>query len=171
MTCMSTLEGSLSARAQAAAEAHLARCAACRQRLAQEQQVGQALHKIFRRATEQLELPPSLSRRVLTALAQEHVGDQEAQGPLPWWRRLAWALPAAACLLLILGGWAWLLRGTGPGTARSQQHLAERVLSAHFSYIVPSYTFRQEGDFVVDALTYQTNVVDRTVQTELARGD
>ena len=116
-------------------------------------------------------LPPSVSRQVLTALADEHIADQELQGPFSWWRRLTWALPVAACLLLILGGWVWLLRGTGPGGARLRQHLAERIVSVHFSYVVPSYTFRQEGNLVVDALTYQTNVVDRSVQTELARGN
>ena len=35
-----------------------------------------------------------------------------------------------------------------------------------FSYVVSTYTFRKEGDFVIDALTYTTNVVHQTLWAE-----
>jgi hypothetical protein len=37
------------------------------------------------------------------------------------------------------------------------------------SYVVPTYTFRQEDGFVIDALTYQTNVVNERLPAQLAR--
>ena len=53
--------------------------------------------------------------------------------------------------------------------ARVQTHPAGEGASIQFSYVVPTYMFRREGGFVVDALTYQTNVVNQRLRVELAR--
>ena len=165
------LEGTLSPRARAAAEKHLADCAACRQRLGEEQRVARSLADGFRRAVEPLQLPASVGRRVLAAMADEGRAARGVQGNVLFWRRLAWPLALAASVLLLLGGWVFLLRAPGPGGARPEPRLAKSDVSVQLSYVVPVYTFRQEGGFVIDALTYQTNIVNQRLQTELARLD
>ena len=57
----------------------------------------------------------------------------------------------------------------GPALRVAQPHLAGDGVSIQLSYVVPIYTFRQEGGFVIDALTYQTNVVNQRFPAELAR--
>jgi len=163
------LDGSLPPGARAAAEKHLAECAACRQRLAQERQVGELLSARFRQATEPLELPSSVSRRVLAAWADEAREARAERGHVLWWRRLAWQLALAASVLLLLGGGVLLLRAPGPGGAGPERRAAESDVSIQLSYVVPVYTYRQEGGFVIDALTYQTNVVNERLYAEVAR--
>jgi anti-sigma factor RsiW len=163
------LDGALSSGARAAAEKHLADCPACRQRLAQERQVGRFLSDSFRRSTEPLQLPPSVGRQVMAALAVEPSGAGARQTLFLPWRRLAWTLPLAASLSLLLGiGLLWV-RGPAPPGPRPQPRTAERVVTVQLSYIVPIYTFRQEHGAVMDALTYRTNIVNQRLQTELAR--
>jgi len=162
-------EGSLSPRVRAAAEKHLSECAACRQRLEQEQQVAQSLADGFRRTAAPLQLPPSVGRRVLTAIADEGRAAHQAQGHVLLSPHSTWPLALAASVLLLLGGWALFLRAPGPGGTRPQPRLAEGDVSIQLSYVVPVYTFRQEGGTVIDALTYQTNVLNERLYTEVAR--
>ena len=99
------LDGELAPRLRAAVEKHLAECADCRAKLAQEQGFGQSLRDSFRRAAELLELPPSVGRRVLAALAEAHRAAQEERGTVFFWRRLAWPLAVAASVFVLLGAW------------------------------------------------------------------
>jgi len=163
------LDGTLSPQAQAAAEKHLSECALCRQRLGQEQQVARSLSGSFRRATEPLQLPPGIERRVLAALAEERRGAGEKPVQVFFWRRLAWPLALAVSVLLLLACGLFLLRGPGPGGIRPQPYLAGGGIWIQLSYVVPSYTFRQEGGFVIDALSYHTNEVNERLWTDPAR--
>ena len=164
------LEGSLSPRAQAAAEQHLAGCAACRQALQAERETTLSLSKTFREATESWHLPPNVGRRVLAVLAQQSRAPDEPRGARLLWRRLAWPMAAAAAGLLLLAGFFFFFaRPPDPELARPQPALAGEEASIHLSYVVPTYMFRREGGFVVDALTYQTNVVNQRLRVELAR--
>jgi anti-sigma factor RsiW len=163
------LDGTLSPGAQAAAERHLSECAACRQRLGQQQEVARSLSDGFRQATESLQLPPGAGRRVLAALANERAVPVQPQGSVLFWQRLAWPLAMAAVVSLLLAGWFCFMRAPGPGKAGPQLPLARGGVAVQLSYVVPVYTFRQEGEFVIDALTCQTNVVNERLQTELAR--
>ncbi len=161
------LDGSLSPREQAAAEQHLAGCPVCRQALQAEQDAERCLSRTFRGATESLHLPREVGRRVAAALAQERCAPAEPRIEVIFWRRLAW--PLAAALALLVGGSLFFVEWRRPKTARVQTHPAGEGASMQLSYVVPTYTFRREGGFVVDALTYQTNVVNRRVPVELAR--
>lgn len=163
------LDGSLSPRAQAAAERHLSGCAACREALIQERQTARSISVKFRRATDSLQLPPQFGHRVLAALADEHRAPDEQQRIALFWRRLAWPLAAAASGLVLLAGFFFLMRPPGPGVPHSLPHVAENEVSVHLSYVVPIYTFRREGGFVIDALTYQTNVIVERLPAQLAR--
>jgi anti-sigma factor RsiW len=163
------LDGSLSPRAQAAADQHLAGCTACRQALQAELETAQRLSSTFQRATESLQLPPEVGRRVVAALAQPRGASVEPHGELFFWRPWAWPLAAAAAGLLVLAGFFFFVQAPGPRMARPQPHAIREEASIQLSYVVPTYTFRREGGFVVDALTYQTNVVNQKLRAELAR--
>jgi anti-sigma factor RsiW len=161
------LDGSLSRRAQAAAEEHLSACAACRQRVRQERRSAQSLSDKFRRAADSLQLPPEFGHRVLAVLADEHRARDAQQGIVLFWRRLAWPLAAAASGLLLLAGFLFFVRAPGPGTAHP--HSAGGGVTVQLSYVVPTYTFREEAGFVIDALSYHTNVVNERLPASRPR--
>lgn len=162
------LDGTLSPGAQAAAERHLSGCAACREALRAERQVAQSLSDKFRRTTDSLRLPPEVQRRVLAALADQRRAPAEVPGNVFSWSRLAWPLSLAASVLLLLAGAFLYVRASRPPTGPPQPHFAGGGILVQFSYVVPTYTFRQEGGFVVDALTFQTNVVSERLPAPLA---
>ncbi|HUD82977.1 MAG TPA: zf-HC2 domain-containing protein, partial [Candidatus Saccharimonadales bacterium] len=62
------LEGSLSRRAQAAAQRHLEECDACRQCVQEMQRTTEILSRRFRRDTESLTLYSNLQTRILAAV-------------------------------------------------------------------------------------------------------
>lgn len=163
------LDRSLSPRAQAAAEEHLSACAACRQIVSRERQLAQSLSENFRGAADSLQLPPEVGRRVLAALAEQRHAPREEQDKLVFWRRWALPLEFAASGLLLLAGFFFFVRAPGPGAVHPQPHLAQGGISLQFSYVVPTYTFRQESGSVIDALTYQTNVVNERLPASRAR--
>ena len=163
------LDGSLSPEAQAAAEQHLAECAACRQALQAERETAQCLSNGFRGATESLRLPAEVGRQVVAALAQPRAAANEPQVEGFFWRRWAWPLAAAAAGLLVLVSFFFYVQAPRPEMARPQPHAIGGGASVQFAYVVPTYVFRREGGFVVDALTYQTNVVNQKLRVELAR--
>jgi anti-sigma factor RsiW len=163
------LDGTLSPGAQAAAEKHLSGCAACREALRAERQVAQSLSERFRQTTDSLQLPPEVQHRVLAALADQHRAPAEEPVSVFPWGRWAWPVGLAASVLLLLAGVFLSMRASRPQTSPAQPHLAGGGILVQFSYVVPTYTFRQEGGFVVDALTYQTNVVNERLPAELAR--
>ena len=163
------LDGSLSPGAKAVAEKHLSGCAACRQALSAERQVAQSLSSKFRQATDSLQLPPEVQRRVLRALADQRDTSGAEQGSVFAWFRLAWPASLAGLVLLLLAGILLFPRGRMAHTGPSQPHFAGGGVSIQLSYVVPIYTFRQEGGSVVDVLTYQTNVVNGRLPAQLAR--
>jgi anti-sigma factor RsiW len=163
------LDGTLSPGAQAAAEKHLADCAVCRQALNAERQVAQSLSGTFRRATDPLQLPQEVRRRVLAALADQRRAPAEDQGAIFFWRRLAWPLGLAASVLLLLVGIFLFPQGPRPQTGSPQPHLAAGGVLVQLSFVVPTYTFRQEGGSVIDAVTYQTNVINERLPAMPAR--
>jgi predicted anti-sigma-YlaC factor YlaD len=163
------LDGSLAPRAQAAAEKHLSGCAVCRQALSAERQVAQSLSSKFRQATDSLQLPPEVQRRVLRALADQRDTSGAEQGSVFAWFRLAWPAALAVSVLLLLAGIFLLPRGRMARMGPSQPHFAGGGVSIQLSYVVPIYKFRQEGGSVVDVLTYQTNVVNERLPAQLAR--
>jgi anti-sigma factor RsiW len=161
------LDGSLCPRAQAAAEEHLSACAACRQVVSQERRSAQSLSDKFRRATDSLQLPPDFGPRVLAALADEHHAPEEQPTTVLFWRRLAWPLALAASGLVLLAGLFFFVGVPRLGTAHP--HSSGGGVTVQLSYVVPAYTFRKEGEFVIDALIYQTNVVNEKLPASRAR--
>jgi hypothetical protein len=183
------VDGTLSARAQAAANKHLAQCSACRQALHQEQQVAQFLSDGLRQGTGTLCLRPEIARRILRAPDRIRRTDNESIG---WsWNRLAWPLAIAAYLLLLVTFWVinyysalpFLQSKASPGerlpsvdtaetgpihemeTAQPDHRDIHSAVSIQVSYRVPIHKFRREGNLVVDTLSYATVVASGTLHT------
>jgi anti-sigma factor RsiW len=163
------LDGTLSPGAKAAAERHLSGCAACREALRAERQVAQSLSDNFRQTTDSLQLPPEVQRRVLAALADKRRAPVGELVGVFTWGRWAWPVGLAASVLLLLAGVFLYVRAPRPQTGPAQPRLAGGGIQVQFSYIVPTYTFRQEGGYVVDALICQTNVVNERLPAEMGR--
>lgn len=182
------VDGTLSARAQAAANKHLARCSACRQALHQEQQVAQFLSDGLRQGTGTLCLRPEIARRILAAPDRIPPKDNESIG---WsWNRVAWPLVIAAYLLLLVTFWvinyfsafSFLQSRASPGERLQSVDTAETgpvqemetgqpdrrdihsAVSIQVSYRVPIHKFRREGNLVVDTFAYETVVASGTLR-------
>jgi anti-sigma factor RsiW len=162
------LEGSLGAGTQAAAEKHLKECLLCHEKVQAERQVARSLSEGFQRATERLELPAAVGRRVMAVVAQERAAREQQRSAGSFWRRVAWPGVWGAAASAVVAGWLVLLWPGGLGTTRPRPRLAHGPVSVQLSLVTPIYTFRQEDGFVIDALTCQTNVVNQRLQTELA---
>jgi anti-sigma factor RsiW len=163
------LDGTLSPGAKGAAEKHLSGCATCRQALRAEREIAQSLSGRFRRATDSLHLPPEVQRRVHAALADQRSAQTEEQSIAFSWGRWAWPLALAASVSLLLAGFLYFARAPWTHTGPARPHLAGGGALIQLTYVVPIYTFRQEGGFVIDSLTYQTNVINQRLPAELAR--
>ncbi|MGA2748423.1 MAG: zf-HC2 domain-containing protein [Verrucomicrobiota bacterium] len=160
------LDGALSSGARAAAERHLAQCEACRQVLRRQQQIAQALSERFHRDTAGMALRPEAQRRILAALADQSADRAERNWFAGLWPRLAWPAAITAGLLVA----AWLVAGFpfGPRApravaARSSGRETGVAVTINISDCAPTYVFRREGNFVIDALTCQPRVAAQTL--------
>ena len=154
-------DGSLWPLSRAAADRHLAGCAACREKVRRHRQLGQYLSGTLQQATQSLRLRPEAERRLLQALPSWSCA-ATCQPSVAWlWIRRLWPWLAAASLLV---AGALLLRPASHGpnprleAGRSPNRSLD-VASIEVSYRVPIYTFHREGPLVTDALTYETMVV------------
>jgi anti-sigma factor RsiW len=162
-------DGTLSAGARAAAERHLARCDDCRQALHREQHVAQLLSEHLRHDAESLALRPDVWHRILKAV------EANSTAPTPWesivgfCQRFAWPLGMAVSVLLLVG----ILLFHPFSGARVQEMEAARAsgqgnhsaVSIQVSYRVPVRKFREEGNFVVDTMSYETVAANETLWT------
>ncbi|MGA2864071.1 MAG: zf-HC2 domain-containing protein [Verrucomicrobiota bacterium] len=147
------VEGTLSPRKQAAADRHLAGCAACRAKLRRYREFAQSLAGEMRQATQSLRLRPEVERRLLQAQRSGTAGVADQPAAARFWSRLFQPRAAAACLLaagVLLAGYFTWRSGHRPGTG------PDLSVSVQVSYLVPKYTFRQEGSYVIDTLSYET---------------
>jgi predicted anti-sigma-YlaC factor YlaD len=163
------LDGTLSSGAQAAAERHLGSCAACQRLLERERQIAGAMTARFRQTTDSSRLPPEVERNVLIALAEERRAREDWRGSIVSWCRLAWLQALAASTLLLLAGLFYFARTSVPNAGSPHHRQAAGDVLVQLSYVVPTYTFRHEDGFVVDALTYQTNVVSQRLPARMGR--
>jgi hypothetical protein len=161
------VERTLSAPARMAAERHLARCDACLRALRREQHVAQLISQRLRPEAEFLALRSDLWRRVQNAVEAD-------SPPLTTWesiagfcRRFAWPLVIAVSLLLILS----LALLHSPSAAKVREMAAaqsndqgnQSAVSIQVSLRVPIRKYREEGNFVVDTIDYETVVADETL--------
>jgi anti-sigma factor RsiW len=161
------VDGTLPARERIEAERHLARCDACQQVVRRERQVAQLISQRLRHEAEFLALRPNLWRRVQTAVGT-------TPNPLRTWEsiagfcnRFAWPLATAISLLLILSI-ALLHSSSGAkvcemAAAQSNDTANQAAISIQVSYRVALRKHREDGNFVVDTIDYETVAADETL--------
>ena len=158
------LDGSLSASDRAAAERHIAGCPACREAVRRESQVARSLSAGFEQTVAAVELGSAGQRRIAGAVGR-NVANVEEQSLILFWRRLIFPFAAMASGLIVL---FWVGRHfAGERNPHLEARRAStlggnREMQIHYSYSVPEYTFRKDGNRVVDALTSETVVVDES---------
>ena len=142
-------EESLPPETRAAAEAHLAQCAACREALHRERQFAQALSGHLQAAAEKVSLAAVSRARILDAL-------EETAAP----RRFIalWPMGIAAGLAL-LGAIVLNRRPAHPKPG----------ISVQVSYIVPVPGFHQEGNQIIDTVSDETVTASATLPADAGK--
>lgn len=115
------VDGDATPAVRATVEAHLSRCAACRQAVAAQREVRALL--VSRRATLGEPAPFGLAADVRRVVAA-----QQAR-PLPAWPRVSAFAAAAAFVLAVMGGFSW-------ATGRSSVLLAAQLTLDHLKCFV-----------------------------------
>jgi anti-sigma factor RsiW len=160
------VDGSLSPRAQAAAKRHLEECDACRQKVNELQRTGQSLSIHFRQATESLTLSPKVTRRIMAAVEEESTSPAAIHFFARFWQPLAWLGTGVALLLLsvfLVTGFPNGLRVRHRGTAESFRGDSGAAISIRIAYCEPTYTFRSDGNSVIDSLICQPRIVEESL--------
>jgi predicted anti-sigma-YlaC factor YlaD len=157
------LDDSLLPPDQAAVEKHLAECPQCRAAVQRESKLGRAISSGMEQAVRAVTLDGVDRRRMARAVERELGGFRE-QPLVLFWKRVAWSLVAAA-ILLVAGIWMRLHFMPGKDLPREtvshSTHAGTQEIFVSVSYPVPRYTFRTEGNRVVDALTFETVVAEQ----------
>jgi anti-sigma factor RsiW len=161
------VDGTLSARVRIAAEDHLVRCGACRQAVRREQHVAQLLSGHLRHDAASVALRPDVRREILKAI------EAKSAPPTPWASivgfcdRFAWLFGMAASLLLIVGLLVFhpfsraQVRETEAAQLNGQGN--HSAVSIHVSYRMPVRRFREEGNFMLDTVSYETVAANETL--------
>jgi anti-sigma factor RsiW len=166
------VDGTLSARVKAVADKHLTTCNACRQAVRQEQQVAQSLSVLFREHTESMTLRLEVQHRVLTALECEPAPFTEGRFIVRLWCRFGWPLATAASLLiatLLLIAFFFGRRNPSAEIVQPRADDSHSPVVVQVRYGVPTYTFRKEGDLVIDTLAFKTSAVAVTLWVDQDR--
>jgi anti-sigma factor RsiW len=169
------LDDTLAPAEKVAAEAHLRTCGACRDLVQGELALAHALSSQLERAVESVALDAAGRGRITDAVRRSTAaarrpdsvsflarlfgmgalepGTPGAVSQSPW----RFALPvAAAALLMVTGIWVGprLLRERSASRiAPGSVAVAEPFVAVHASDSVPVYTFQNDGNYVVDAIT------------------
>jgi anti-sigma factor RsiW len=159
------LDGSLLPSDQAAAEKHLADCPQCREAVQQESKLAREITRGMEQAVEGVGLQV-VDRRRMARAVERQLGDFREQPLGLFWKRMAWSF-AMAAIVLVAGIWTGLhFRSEQNSKLEAERKPAlflNRESVIHFVYTVPEYTFRREGNQVVDALTSETIVAEQSL--------
>jgi anti-sigma factor RsiW len=158
------LDGSLSGPDRAAAEAHMAGCAACRQAASEQRRIASTLADGLRQRVEGLSLSPEAQRRIRAALARPSRTVPRESPFKVWLEQALWPVAVAASLLVA----ASLMTGlpfrpaTHPGGMEGTALLPVMV-SVRISSCDETYVFRWEGNRVLDTITCAPRLVQETI--------
>ena len=156
------LEGSLPPQARVDADQHLSQCVPCRETVNRERALDKSVAAYLQLRADSLALSPQAQARVIRAM--ESAKCDRRKEILSW----HFAMPAvfiAALITVCIFISALLFRGKpgGTETAHSQGVETRSPVLVQTFCVVPVYTFRKEGNVVVDSLTYVTNEVSLTL--------
>jgi anti-sigma factor RsiW len=154
------LDGSLSAGVRARVEAHLANCSECREALGRQKQLARSLSERLQQETANLEPRSQLERRVLAALRKQPTTTARPHMLFAWWVRLVGAAAATVVIAVFL---ITSLRRPLSAPRIAQIATGESQVSIQVSGCAPVYTFRQEGNLVLDCLSCRPYLLDQVL--------
>jgi hypothetical protein len=118
------------------------------------------------RETEELSLPPEFHRRVLNAIREQSQPSRPAKLPGSWWPKLAWATAVGTALIIAVCLMIGSPFSSNPARQANNGWPASNPatsVSVRLSYCALAYTFRREGDLVIDSLVCTPRVVEQTL--------
>jgi hypothetical protein len=160
------VEESLPCMTRAAADAHLLSCAACRRLLDQQRQFARCFSDRCERDTEGLALRSEVRRRTEAAIPGPSGARVHGSPVADRWRRLFWPATIGAAIVLgacLITGFPFRSRMPAMLKAPSLEGNSDAAVLIRLSDCVPTYTFRREGDLVIDSLTCNPRVVEQTL--------
>ncbi len=150
----------------AAAEEHIKACPACRQAMERERAISKALSTQFENAANSVCFDETARRRMAAAV-KRRIAENLPASTMPFWRRLA--LPFG----IAIAGFAFAIRvmhePASTGTRRSPETTARHATSAihiEISYSLPVYTFRRQGNTIIDSIAESSLTAEETFQQE-----
>lgn len=160
------LDGALSTSDTASVHRHLEECATCRQIFQREMNFARLTSAGLERAVEEVRLEPHARRRIARK-AETNLARSVQHHEPSFWMRLAWRFAAAAAVLVLIGGGAVYRFGSHPHSRPEPAHVsvpsATPEILVNLSYLAPRYTFRWEGDMVIDCLVYEPCVTEASL--------
>jgi anti-sigma factor RsiW len=157
-------EGSLVDEERVDIEEHAITCSACGALLKEAKESESQMRGLFSQAAGSMSFRSSFKKKLVRELSEgtERALDVER---IPWagfWRLAAGVAVGIMLLASLVRRWERPSKNPRGLVARapSAGHVASR---ATVMYVVPEYSFRQDGNLVWDTIVYRTNVLDLTL--------
>jgi hypothetical protein len=121
----------------------------------------------FEQAVAGVQLREHVRRRIVAAAMDREITEPRRRGSVEVWRRLFVPVALAGAV-----GAVMLVATISPrrGSVHSEDpqrevvrvspHPSAREVAVRVTYCVPSYTFRREGNTVIDALTFEPQIAE-----------
>src|SRR5262249_39105408 len=127
-----------------------------------EQEFAQSLGRKLERAVQPVALGANFRERLVKTLASQPIESASARTE-SWFGRLRAWMPQTAAAAALLALTFFFVSRQQPKSEASNPKLPEHPIALEISYTSPTYTFRREDGFVVDTLSWHTNVVTETL--------
>jgi anti-sigma factor RsiW len=157
------LDGTLPPDSKKACEQHLAQCEPCREEWARHRTLAEEISERFERQTEGLALASAARARILEECERGSIVE-EFTG---FWRRSSWrwGIAGLCVLALTLIG----IRAVKEDSVASKDTVIPTTIFVRIPQTIPTYTFHKEGRYVIDSMTYRTNLVQETLWANYRR--
>jgi anti-sigma factor RsiW len=155
------LDGALSPSESASLRRHLEECATCRQIVQREMDFAHLTSSGLERAVEDVRLEQH-ARRQISQAAEKKL----ARSAPSFWMRFTWGFATATAVLTLIIGATYRFgshRHSQPERAHVSMPSAAPEILVNLSYFAPSYTFRWDGNTVVDCLVYEPRVAEASL--------
>jgi anti-sigma-K factor RskA len=161
------LDGALSRSDASSLRRHVEECATCRQMVQREMDFARLTSSGLERAVEEVRLKPHARRRI-AQVAENNLARSGRRSVPSFWMRLAWRFAAVAAVLALIIGATYRFvsqRHSQPELARVSMPLTAPEILVNLSYCAPryTYTFRRDGNMVVDCLVYESRVTEASL--------
>ena len=161
------LDGALSPSESASLRRHVEECATCRQIVQREMDFARLTSSRLERAVEDVRLEQHARRQIVQAAEKKLARSGRRSAP-SFWMRFAWGFAVAAAVMALIIGATYRFvsqRHSQPELARVSMPLTAPEILVNLSYCAPryTYTFRRDGNIVVDCLVYESRVTEASL--------